>query len=437
MRATEYIQSIYATENILPLIHTRSSPAMKRIPINQYVRKSMQAMEIMSQKKYLTGIFVFNLVLAWTLFFVTSLNRKDLGFFTYHMTKRSAVNDFEGISDLITGWGVSKDKLSENLAYPLNETGRVLLRSEVFDKAKCFAVSYSGNQQWRAGDVSPMCNCLDNMITMFTMAHVNNNMSQIIQLEKIDRSVLANMSNATETKFMKNLIEKECFNGVRATQVESMYSNEFYLSVNIVMSAMVWNTLSLLTSFCIMWQSLSEQNNNQSMEMTGFALYGVQILFFIFTHLPLCVLAGYLSTNQPENQWITITTTIFIVFFDALVTWMMVIGNEMDKSAKKVLPGGSWQFRKVIVFWYAYVTTLPFLLGSFNALTQKRDEFYNIITMFLIICVGLCFMCEDFVRYKQTHKNTNTQNTNTQKHKKRLMSVIRFVCVQAPPPSPK
>lgn len=325
--------------------------------------------------------------------------------FTYPMTKRSVVNDFNGISGLIGGWGVDKDGISENLQYPLNATGRVLLQDAVFTKAKCFGVSYAGDQQWKAGEVSPMCNCLENMLTEFVMAHVGNNASMIPQLELIDRALLLKTNKTATRAVIEGTIRKKCFTGVRATQVEDLYDTSSFFSLNIVNGVIVWNTLSAGVSFFVTWQTMSEQMDKRKLNTKDQGVIAVSTNILrdvgmfvgavVLLHWPLVVIL------LQGRLWETaLSVGIPVLFFVGFVGGMQMMGHYRDtrKKANGAEPPQSWQFRKSLVFWVSYTIILPYIVGSFNALTQRRDDIYNLTTTILAICVALVGMTVDFAR---------------------------------------
>lgn len=294
--------------------------------------------------------------------------------FSYGMTRRRHIADFSGISDVYVGWGVDSTSVSKDLINPLNEEGRALLFKTVMDMGECAPVSGGSGLQWTAGDVSPMCNCLDNFLTEFVAWHNDGSISDLSKLTNLTRASMLGNDAARRTA-VKTAISSACFNGSRATQVETMdqETDASGLGINIVTACVAWNVVMTLS---VLYQSFDYRENDSS------PLWFLIILSLIIGGGGIGLIVGkslYHSFNAAVYSFISISLVAL-----AVMTYFEVIGN-------------TWEFRKCTFFWLSYAFSLVLLVISSNSLFQMRDYMLTLSSAFLSLSVGLLSMGSDTV----------------------------------------
>lgn len=197
-------------------------------------------------------------------------------------------------------------------------------------------------------------------------------------------------------------------------KVESMGQPGDFMSVNIVITAIVWNTVAASCWLYVVWQSntysewsellvKTTEHDTTAPDVPGWlwledydenekiSRYFYRILYFILSalalHLPLVVVI-----TASFNAWefavdLLIPAAYFCVFL--LLQAKLHLGDGSNTS---------WQFRKSLSFWVAYGITLPFIMGAFNSLSQRRDEMYSVNTSVLCISVAGMALGSDYMK---------------------------------------
>lgn len=101
--------------------------------------------------------------------------------------------------------------------------------------------SASGSQDWDAEEVSPVCNCLNNMLIEFALSHVGNDPARLPEIDTMNRGKLKTMTRTADNDKMASVISQTCFSGVRSTQFETMGDATDFMAVNIILGKALKN----------------------------------------------------------------------------------------------------------------------------------------------------------------------------------------------------
>lgn len=338
------------------------------------------------KRKDINSLMIFNLIILWSLGVSILLHMGNAKYFTFPMTKNVPLVDIQDITETVAKWGITENF---PIANPLGEDGRKALAKEVFPKAHCYVVSYSSDQRWGLSDTSPQCNCLMNMLTEFAMSHVANNQTRISELETMTQTQLKTLrTEEIQNEYIK-VIKEECFNGVRATQVEELHEPGSLYSVNIITCALMWNFVSSAACYYIMRHASNEKmmkdDGRTSMQPNILIEWLFFALGFVLMLWPVFLVLGF---GLPATSWIL--PLVISLLFTSYVAFLQYSNFRPGES--------SWQFPKSAVFWVSYSINIAYLVGSFNALTQRREDTYNAATTLLVICIGFLCICVEYAR---------------------------------------
>jgi hypothetical protein len=246
--------------------------------------------------------------------------------FNYQLTTKRQVVDIHAIERLYI---TNEDSTQLGIDQLLNNVNEI---------AYCYPVTHGG-MSWGSSDVSPMCNCIQNIHTLYAADFLN-----------IDVETKA----ATDLRVVTlELLKKSCHSGIRPTQYETLLPVDSIYTVNIVYGALMWNIMSCIVSFRYMWTSKS-------------ILYGVITL----SVLPMYV-AAIISGFESSIILPFVLTNLF-----ALYSCGGVFTNYFRSSRK-------------VTFWVQYAINLASLVVSHNVLQQRRDADTNLLFGVIGFSIGV------------------------------------------------
>jgi hypothetical protein len=166
----------------------------------------------------LAAALIFNLALVNLLAISVAANLEDASLFTYGWTQR--LDSRHPSSDMADAREAISKMYIDNKISSRQELGSMLLK--IFEAANCKPVVYDASLVWSAADVSPTCNCLNNMHLEYIKS-VNPNGVNLTAIE------MANNDTKMKTEIVVQAIKKKCFDAIRHTQVASPASCTFLL----------------------------------------------------------------------------------------------------------------------------------------------------------------------------------------------------------------
>jgi hypothetical protein len=161
-----------------------------------------------SNKDMLAAALIFNLALVNLLAISVASNLGDMSLFTFGWTQRlnsmHPSNDMNKTKHVITQLYIANNVSTREQLW--------VMRQKILDPANCNPVMYDGALKWRAADVSPTCNCLENMHVEYVKSITPNSV-------RLTDSEMKNNDTKAKTEVLVQVIEKKCFEAIRHTQV--------------------------------------------------------------------------------------------------------------------------------------------------------------------------------------------------------------------------
>lgn len=319
-------------------------------------------------------IFITNILLLFVLGIVTSVHWGEVSLFSFPFTRRHTAHPYEHVTE----------------AYRKNtqfgNTELLAMEKDIYEKARCFPVHYDGTLEFRASAVSPTCNCLRNFHLTYIHDMVPNGVIPSTPPSQDKRNQIADD------------VGKFCFKDVRPTQYDQMHDHNSALGTNLVAGAIVWNILALAYSFFCAWQDVigtnemkDEVKNRYVVDHENWAVvnyFWIWLLMIPVLHWPIFLTISSSSVGIIIIMFFTVVGYFVLVWY---LSWM----QYKDASPGKLVD--IHPLLKNILFWVQYSINLSLVLVSANALMQRRDDIYNVMSILVGVSVGLISLANDYV----------------------------------------
>lgn len=290
---------------------------------------------------------------------------QNVRLFTYPWTYRH-FSGYGAAADHIK-WLFSEQKTTSN-------SSMLDLRAKIYETAKCTELHYEG-AFWSAETISPFCHCVSKLWVEF-----NHSMIQYTAIS--DTSNLFDARIAAVHKHMDNV----CAKLSRPTVHEDMVDATHASSTNIVVSAVLWNMISLVSGLFSFYYA-SYDSKNALFAQAAFIIAGVVCLALWFVMIFTLKIFDWGNTTAYAIFWVC-----------SLLFWYKVRTQSSN---------GNYNLRNSIVHWLGYSINLSLLFTTANVLMQRRNSMYQIMMIVVAITMGFLGLAGDYVSYFKVYMIEN------------------------------
>lgn len=259
-----------------------------------------------------------------------------------------------------------------------NVSDAAAVRSNVYEHAMCNPAGALGNGirymniHWNPRSVSPLCACLADTHDVY---------------ESLQQPTDSQETMKKRWHAVSNHVEAHCTKKHRPTQREGLSGETEWSATNIVVSTLLWNMVSLVSSLLSVVFAFEKKSLwRMAAYIATLATAGVCALMWIVA------LAVY-STKDVSNWLMTILFVVFVV-----VTAFMLFA-EYGIQATELPP---YHLRNQIVYWLGYGINLSLLFTSMNCLMHRQDKDYNIMFIAAAFAISINSLASDYVSYFKT-----------------------------------
>jgi hypothetical protein len=174
-------------------------------------------------------------------------------------------------------------------------------------------------------------------------------------------------------------------------QIEDVADQHF--STNIVSNTVYWNVIGCcMALFILFFDDVIRMGSVSSPTVTSVIFgNGESAVLKIFTGLlfaVLCVIPIFVQFTWVNTPFIVVPLIAFSLIFVFLAALAIVTEDTQNVYATK----------KNLIFWFAFIVSIPVVVHSLHMLLQRRDQVLNWTAAFAVVAAGLCAAGIEFLQ---------------------------------------